>query len=331
MNPNTQKEYTILVVGGAGFIGSHVCASLLDLGHTVLCLDNLSTGTTHNLRAFQDQDRFAFIFADCTTIDPAAMHVDLDLILHLASPASPPAYLAAPFETIEANTKGTTNLLDLARITGARFLYASTSEIYGDPHEHPQPEWYLGNVSTVGPRACYDEGKRLGETITMEYVRQYQVDARIVRIFNTYGPRMRADDGRMVPTFIAQALAGDHLTVHGTGRQTRSLCYVEDTVAGILRAASLPDLAGQVINIGNPTEQSVMEWAQTIIRLTGSPSAIWQGLPRIEDDPERRCPDITLARNLLGWEPQVTPEDGLARTIAWARSRQVSLLESVSD
>ncbi len=312
----------VLVAGGAGFIGSHLCAALLQADHAVICLDNLSTGSPANIANLRRASRFTFRLGDVTTLDPASLDDDIAAVLHLASPASPTAYLAAPFHTIRANTEGTIRLLDVARAHSARFLFTSTSEIYGDPWEHPQTETYTGNVTTLGPRACYDESKRLGETITLEYWRQYGVDVRLVRIFNTYGPRMQPDDGRMVPTFIRQALAGDHLTVQGTGDQTRSLCYVSDTVEGIMRALFATEATAQVFNLGNPIELSVSDWAEKIIAICGTHAPIFRGLPRLANDPERRRPDIRKAQCVLGWSPQVSPDDGLRRTIRWFRMTQ---------
>jgi nucleoside-diphosphate-sugar epimerase len=305
----------VLVAGGAGFVGSHLCARLLDDGHEVVALDNLLTGSERNLAGLMARPGFRFERHDIS----APSDYPVEAIFHLASPASPTGYMRHPFETIAANTTGTHQLLELARRQGARFLVASTSEAYGDPLVHPQREDYFGNVNPVGPRACYDESKRLGETITMEFHRQYGCDARIVRIFNTYGPHSQRDDGRMVPAFITQALAGAPLTVHGDGHQTRSICYVSDLVEALTRAMFTEGTAGEVINLGNPQEQTVLEWAKTIIRLCDSSSSIVYE-PGRRDDPERRCPDIGKARRLLEWEPRVAPEEGLRRTIAWFRA-----------
>lgn len=302
------------MAGGAGFIGSHLCARLLADGHTVVCVDNLLTGSERNMAAYLANDRFTFVRQDVT--EP--FDLEADAIFQLASPASPVGYWTHPFETIRVNTIGTTNLLDLARRHGARLLFASTSEAYGDPLEHPQSETYFGNVNPIGTRACYDESKRLGETITMEYVRRMGVDARIVRIFNTYGPLSQLDDGRMIPNFITQALRHEPVTIHGTGEQTRSICYVDDLVDGLTRALFTPNTIGQVYNLGNPEEQSIRTWAELIIRLCDSPSALTFE-PRREDDPERRQPNIAKARAQLGWAPRVTPEAGLRRTITWFR------------
>jgi nucleoside-diphosphate-sugar epimerase len=316
----------VLVAGGAGFIGSHLCARLLREGHTVVCVDNLLTGAERNiapLRAGEMAARFTFVQRDVTEpFDRAGEATDaltaIDAIFQLASPASPIGYWNHPFETIRVNTIGTTNLLELARKHGARLLTASTSESYGDPLVHPQREDYYGNVNPIGVRACYDESKRLGETITMEYVRRLGVDARIVRIFNTYGSNSQLNDGRMIPNFITQALAHQPVTIHGTGEQTRSICYVDDLVDGLMRALFTEQTTGQVYNLGNPEEQTIKQWAQRIIRLCDSPSALVFEAKR-EDDPERRRPNIEKARTQLGWEPRVTPDDGLTRTIAWFR------------
>ncbi len=317
----------VLVAGGAGFIGSHLCARLLREGHTVVCVDNLLTGAERNiapLRAGDSAARFTFLQRDVTEpLDSAGDTADalaaIDAIFQLASPASPIGYWNHPFETIRVNTIGTTNLLEVARKQGARLLTASTSEAYGDPLVHPQREDYYGNVNPIGVRACYDESKRLGETITMEYVRRRGVDARIVRIFNTYGSNSQLNDGRMIPNFITQALSHQPVTIHGTGEQTRSICYVDDLVDGLMRALFTEQTTGQVYNLGNPEEQTIKQWAQRIIRLCDSPSALVFEAKR-EDDPERRRPNIEKARTQLGWEPRVTPDDGLTRTIAWFRS-----------
>lgn len=306
----------VLVSGGAGFIGSHLCARLLSEGHRVRCVDNLLTGAERNIAPLRSDAKFEFLLHDVT--EPLK-DVGADVIFHLASPASPVGYWEHPFETIRVNSEGTMRLLELAQRCGARFLMASTSEAYGDPLEHPQTETYLGNVNTLGPRACYDESKRLGETITMEFHRQYDTDARIVRIFNTYGPHNALNDGRMIPNFIMQALSNQPLTVHGDGSQTRSICYVDDLVDGLVRAAFTPNTSGDVFNLGNPEEHTVLEWARLIIRLCDSNSDIVFEPKRV-DDPERRQPNIEKAMRVLGWRPQVDPETGLRRTITWFRA-----------
>ncbi len=304
-----------LVTGGAGFIGSHLCARLLRDDYEVVCADNLLTGRERNIEPLRDNPRFTFLRHDVT--EP--LDIAVDAIFHLASPASPVGYWTYPFETIRVNTEGTMRMLELAERNGARFLLASTSEAYGDPLVHPQTEDYWGNVNSLGERACYDESKRLGETITMEFVRRRNVDARIVRIFNTYGPHNQIDDGRMIPNFITQAIKQQPLVIHGTGKQTRSICYVEDMVEGLVRALFTEGTTGEVFNLGNPDERSVLEWAETIIALCDSSSCI-EYTEKREDDPERRKPNIDKARARLGWEPTITPEDGLRRTIAWYRA-----------
>lgn len=315
------ERVKILVTGGAGLIGSHACARLLREGHTVLCADNLVTGAERNIAALREEPNFTF--ANQNVCEPGAFAClgpgDLDAIYHLASPASPIGYWSHPFETIRVNTEGTYRMLELARRTGARFLFSSTSEAYGDPEQHPQIETYWGHVNPIGVRACYDESKRLGETITMEHVRRHGTDARLVRIFNTYGPHNALDDGRMIPNFIVAALQGQPLTIHGTGQQTRSICYVEDLVDGLSRALWRPGTTGEVYNLGNPEEHTVLEWAEMIVRLCDSSSSLVFA-PKREDDPERRRPNIDKARSELGWQPIVSPEQGLSHTIAWVRS-----------
>jgi nucleoside-diphosphate-sugar epimerase len=310
----------ILVTGGAGFIGSHLCDALLAAGHEVVCLDNLITGSRRNIEHLANEPRFHFMEHDVVT----PLEIAVDAIFHLASPASPPGYLEYPLKTALTNSVGTANLLALALRLKARFLVASTSETYGDPQEHPQREEYWGHVNPIGVRSCYDESKRFSETLTMIYVRQYGLDARIIRIFNTYGPRSDPDDGRIVPNFITQALRGDPITVYGDGTQTRSLCYVSDLVDGILRAMFTPETEGDVFNLGNPEEHTVVEFAHIIKRLTHSGSSIvYKSAPqlgnRISDDPTRRCPNISKAQRVLGWTPAVGLTEGLEKTIAWFR------------
>ncbi|MGQ9523418.1 MAG: UDP-glucuronic acid decarboxylase family protein [Armatimonadota bacterium] len=308
-----------IVTGGAGFIGSHLCEALLAAGHEVVCIDNLLTGSRDNVAHLEGQPSFRFVQHDVTQ----PLFIDGDIYFHLASPASPVGFRTYPLETLLVNSVGTYNLLESARKCGGRFLMASTSEAYGDPLVHPQSEEYWGNVNPVGVRACYDESKRFGEALTMEYVRTYDVDARIIRIFNTYGPRNKADDGRIVPTFISQALRGEPITVYGDGSQTRSFCYVSDLVEGILMAMLTPGTKGEVINLGNPAEYTVMQFAELIKVLCGSSSPIKTvPLPSSrQGDPMRRRPDISKARRLLGWSPKVSVEDGLRRTIAWYREQ----------
>lgn len=305
----------VIVTGGAGFIGSHLCAALLQRGYSVTCVDNLVSGSLRNIQHLRGEPSFRFLDHDVTEplpIDRA------DQIYHLASPASVVDYLNHPIETLRANSVGTLAMIDLARRTGARFLFTSTSEAYGDPHVHPQVETYWGNVNPVGIRACYDESKRFGEAATMQYRRSYGIDARVVRIFNTYGPHSRLDDGRIVPNFIAQALRGEPITVYGDGAQTRSFCYVSDLVRGLIAAMDSDEAAGEVINLGNPEEHTVLEFAQIIAQQVGSTAGIVHR-PLPVDDPSRRQPDISKARALLRWEPEVELRDGLHRTIAWFR------------
>jgi len=301
-----------LVTGGAGFLGSHLCGRLLDEGLEVVCMDNLITGSLDNIESYFGQDGFTFVHHDVTNF----IHVpgELDYILHFASPASPIDYLKLPIQTLKVGSLGTHKAIGLAKSKGARFLLASTSETYGDPLVHPQPEDYWGNVNPVGPRGVYDEAKRFAEAITMAYHRHHGIDTRIVRIFNTYGPRMRAGDGRVVPAFICQALAGRPLTAFGDGSQTRSFCFVADLIEGIWRLLNSDYV--DPMNIGNPAEMTVLEFAKEIIRITGSRSEIvFEPLP--EDDPKVRQPDISLARKVLDWEPQVLLADGLKETIAF--------------
>ena len=296
-------------------MGSHLAERLVDSGYDVLCLDNLLTGTVANLVSLADDPRFELVDSDVS--QGLRVPGPVDAVLHLASPASPVDYLRFPVETLQVGSAGTLHALELARRKQARFLLASTSETYGDPQVHPQPESYWGNVNPVGPRAVYDEAKRFAEAATSAYRTSHGVRTGIVRIFNTYGPRMRPYDGRMVPTFIDQALRGEPLTVTGSGRQTRSVCYVDDTVDGLVRMLH-SEHAGPV-NIGNPVELTVLAVAELIRGLTGSRSPV-TFVPRPQDDPELRRPDIGLARSALGWEPRVGIEDGLSRTIAWFRS-----------
>jgi nucleoside-diphosphate-sugar epimerase len=313
----------IVVTGGAGFIGSHLCALLLEDGHDVLCVDNLLTGSEQNIEPLRNDPRFTFLQHDVTQ----PFSFEAEAIFHLASPASPVGYMEHPIETILVNTQGTYHLLEQARQQQALFLFSSTSEVYGDPLVHPQREDYWGNVNPIGPRACYDESKRLGETLTMEYYRQFQVNARIVRIFNTYGPNSRADDGRMIPNFITQALQNKPLTIYGDGSKTRSICYVSDLVAGLVLALFKPYTAGEVFNLGNTEEHTILEFAQTIIRLCQASSTIIFEPSRI-DDPERRRPDISKAQQVLDWHLKVSLDDGLRRTIEWF-SNHVAHLSSV--
>ena len=310
----------ILVTGGAGFIGSNLCARLLTEGHSVLCVDNLITGTTDNIASIRNHREFTFIEHDVTQ----PFHFQADAIFHLASPASPVGYMQHPIETILVNSQGTYQMLEQAKKQHAKFLVSSTSEIYGDPLEHPQREDYWGNVNPIGPRACYDESKRLAETLTMEYYRQYQTDVRIVRIFNTYGPNSQIDDGRMIPNFITQALKNQPLTIFGDGTKTRSITYVDDLVEGLLRALLRPNTTGEVFNLGSTEEYTVLEYAHMITRLCNSSSTIVFEPSRI-DDPERRRPNPNKAEQILGWQRKVSMEEGLHRTIAWFGQRIAQL------
>jgi dTDP-glucose 4,6-dehydratase len=306
-----------VVTGGAGFLGSHLCDRLLSEGMKVVCIDNLLTGSLANVEHLFGVDGFTFEKYDVTNY----IHVPgkVDFVLHFASPASPIDYLELPIQTLKVGSLGTHKALGLAKAKGARFLLASTSEVYGDPLMHPQTESYWGNVNPVGPRGVYDEAKRFSEAMTMAYQRFHRVSTRIVRIFNTFGPRMRPRDGRVVPAFISQALAGEPLTVFGDGSQTRSFCYVDDEIDGIVRVlfSEIPD----PVNIGNPAEMTVLQFAETIRRLVGNHVPI-EFRPLPVDDPRVRQPDITLARTRLGWEPRVPLEEGLGRTIAYFRDRR---------
>ncbi len=311
------SEKRAVVLGAAGFIGSHLSDRFLAEGWRVTGVDNLITGTRRNLEHLAREPRFDFLEADiCEPLDRITGRVDA--VLDFASPASPIDYLKHPFETLHVGSHGVENALKLAKRAGAPFVLSSTSEVYGDPLEHPQRESYWGNVNPIGPRAVYDEAKRFAEAITIAYRRYEQVDIRIARIFNTYGPRMRLDDGRIVPTFVAQALRGEPITVFGDGTQTRSFCYVDDNVEGIWRL--LHSSFQDPVNIGNPHELTVLQFAEAVQRLVGSHCPIVHR-PLPEDDPRVRRPDITRARELLGWEPKVGFEDGMRRTIAWFRER----------
>lgn len=303
-----------LVAGAAGFIGSHLCDRLIEDGHWVIGVDNLLTGRRKNLRHLGGHPRFEFV--EHNVIEPLRVMGPTDVVMNLASPASPKDYLENPIETLRVGSEGTRNLLELARAQNARFLLASTSECYGDPLEHPQAETYWGHVNPVGPRSCYDEAKRYAEAMTMAYFRKHGMKTSIARIFNTYGPRMKLDDGRIVPAFIDQALRGAPITVFGSGSQTRSFCYVSDLVEGLLRLAHADE--PYPVNLGNPREMTVLEFAEHIRAAVGAKSEIvFESLP--EDDPQRRQPDIAKARRLLGWEPRVDLDEGLRRTITWFR------------
>jgi dTDP-glucose 4,6-dehydratase len=302
---------TVVVSGGAGFLGSHLCDFLLAKGHRVVCIDNLDTGTLQNVEHFESGEDFLFVNHDVT--EPFFIEEHVDYVFHLASPASPIDYLRLPLHTLKVGSYGTHNMLGLAKFKRARFLIASTSEVYGDPQVHPQPETYWGHVNPIGPRGVYDEAKRYAEALTMAYHRQQGVNTAIARIFNTYGPRMRPHDGRAIPTFIRQALEDKPLTVFGDGSQTRSFCYVDDQIRGLYLLATSGE--HQPVNIGNPNEMTLLELAEAVIRATGSKSEIvFEALP--VDDPQVRQPDITRARQVLGWEPEVELDDGLRRLLA---------------
>lgn len=306
----------VLVTGGAGFIGSHLCETYLAAGHECICVDNLITGRLSNIQHLIGQPRFSFRQHNIS--EPLFVDGQIDQILHFASPASPADYLAHPIATLKVGSLGSHNALGLAKSKNARFILASTSEVYGDPEVHPQREDYWGNVNPVGPRGCYDEAKRFAEAITMAYHRAHGVNTGIVRIFNTYGPRMRLNDGRVLPALMGQALRGEPMTIFGDGLQTRSFCYVTDLVDGIVRLAASQQ--HDPVNIGNPSEITIMQFAEEIQSLVPGYSAGIQLQPLPQDDPRRRRPDITRARTILGWEPQVERRDGLKRTLDYFRA-----------
>ncbi|OGM08947.1 hypothetical protein A2Z67_06480 [Candidatus Woesebacteria bacterium RBG_13_36_22] len=310
---------TVLVTGGAGFLGSHLCDRLIEKKYRVICLDNLITGSERNIKHLLKNNNFKFIKADVT--GDLDLNLKLDYIFHLASPASPIDYQNHPEETALANSLGTLKMLRLAVKNKARFLLASTSEIYGDPKEHPQKESYWGNVNSYGPRSCYDESKRFAEALVYLFIHKYNLDVRIIRIFNTYGPRMQKDDGRAVSSFINQALDGKPLTIYGRGNQTRSFCYYSDLINGIEKVMFEEGLKGEIFNLGNPNESKIIELAKLIISLTNSKSEI-QYLPLPKDDPARRRPDITKAKKLLSWEPIVDISEGLKKTIEYYRNEK---------
>ena len=305
----------VLITGGAGFLGSHLCDRFLAEGHVVIAMDNLITGNTRNIAHLLGNPNFSFVRHDTTNY--IYINGPIDAVLNFASPASPIDYLKLPIQTLKVGALGTHNTLGLALAKGARFLLASTSEIYGDPLEHPQKESYSGNVDPIGPRGVYDEAKRYAEAITMAYHNVHNVDTRIVRIFNTYGPRMRLADGRVVPNFIAQALRGEPLTVYGDGSQTRSFQYVSDLIEGLYRL--LMSDFNQPVNIGNPTEMTILQFAEAVNEITGNEAGIVYKDERIKGDPQTRQPDITRARTILGWEPKVDLKEGLQQTVAYFR------------
>lgn len=331
------KRIHSLVTGGAGFVGSHLCDFLIRQGHNVVCLDNLITGKMENIAHLRRHPRFRFIKQDIIKGLPRFLALPRFLrditrgfprllpkanyIFHLASPASPQGYMKNSIETILTNSIGTYRLLEYCRKKGAKFLFASTSEVYGNPRVHPQVETYWGNVNSFGPRACYDESKRLGEALVYEYFHKYKVNARLVRIFNTYGPRLNENDGRVVSNLITQAMRGESLTVYGDGSQTRSFCYVEDLVRGLWLAASTPHTEGQVFNLGNPQETTILQFARLVKELCGKNTAKIVKKPLPQDDPIKRKPDITKARKILKWEPKVPLKEGLKHTIEYYRGR----------
>jgi dTDP-glucose 4,6-dehydratase/UDP-glucuronate decarboxylase len=313
----------IIVTGGAGFIGSHLCERLLNDDHEVLCIDNLITGSDDNIKNFKSNKKFTFINHD--VIEPLPTGIQADVMYHLASPASPNhhsklSYHALPMETMLVNTRGTLQLARWAAKNKARFLFSSSSEVYGDPKVHPQTELYFGNVSPIGPRSVYDEAKRFGETITAHFARN-GADTRIARIFNTYGPRMRKDDMRMIVTFINQALVGAPITVFGDGRQTRALCFIDDMIAGLVKLMMTDQAKGQVVNLGSPDEHTVLEYANLVKKLTGSKSEIKLSEKLPENDPLKRRPDITRAKQLLNWEPKTSLEGGLGIMIDYFKTQ----------
>jgi dTDP-glucose 4,6-dehydratase len=317
VSAHTRSPATVVITGAAGFLGSHLCDHFLKRDWRVVGIDNFITGEAGNLAHLADDTRFRFLRQDVTK--PVEVDDPVDLVLHFACPASPRDYLRHPIHTLKVDSVGTLHTLGLTKAHGARYLLASTSEVYGDPQVHPQPESYWGHVNPLGPRGVYDEAKRFAEAMTMAYHRSHGLDARIVRIFNTYGPRMRAGDGRVIPQFITHALAGLPLPVHGDGRQTRSFCFVDDLVEGIYRLATYDGLAGEVFNLGNPVEVTLLELAETVASLVGTTLGLVH-LPLPQDDPARRRPDIRKAQTGLGWTPTVSLPDGLRRTLEWFAS-----------
>lgn len=304
----------VLVTGGAGFLGSHLCDRLIEAGNEVICVDNLFTGSKDNIRHLLSHPKFEFIRHDVTQ----PLYVEVDRIFNLACPASPPHYQYDPIKTAQTSVFGAMNMLGLAKRCHARILQASTSEVYGDPLIHPQPESYRGNVNTIGIRSCYDEGKRMAETLFFDYHRQHDVDIKVIRIFNTYGPRMNPSDGRVVSNFIVQALKGEDITIYGDGRQTRSFCYVDDLIEGMIRMMNSENFTGPV-NLGNPGEFTMLELAQKVLELTGSHSKLVY-MPLPGDDPTQRKPVIDLAKEKLDWEPTIALEEGLKKTIEYFKS-----------
>jgi UDP-glucuronate decarboxylase len=325
----TQRSFqTALVAGGAGFVGSHLCDHLVAEGYRVICVDSLLTSTMENLSGLLREPRFTFVEQDI--VDPLPRGMTVDFVFNLACAASPPLYQLDPIHTMMTSVVGTNNLLAFAGENGARLLQASTSEVYGDPLVHPQPESYFGNVNPVGPRACYDEGKRAAETLCFDYLRQGMADVRVARIFNTYGPRLRANDGRVISNMVTQALSGESITIYGDGSQTRSFCYVDDLVIGFMKLMLHDEPLPHAINLGNPDEYSIAEIAVKIRSMTNSQSAVvFRPLP--QDDPTRRRPDIDVARSVLGWTPNVGLNEGLERTVDWFRSATPTMRQSEMD
>jgi UDP-glucuronate decarboxylase len=309
----TRKK--MLVTGGAGFLGSHLCQRLLNDGNDVLCVDNFYTGTRENIIELMDNPHFEVQRHDVTF----PLYVEVDEIYNLACPASPYHYQNDPVQTTKTSVHGAINMLDLAKRTGAKIFQASTSEVYGDPEVHPQKENYRGSVSTTGPRACYDEGKRCAETLFFDYLRQHNLSVRVARIFNTYGPRMMPDDGRVVSNFIVQALKGEPITIYGDGMQTRSFCYVDDLIEGFIRLMRADDKITGPMNLGNPNEFTIRQLAETVLKLTGASSNLIEK-PLPEDDPMQRCPDISYAKKTLEWQPAIELKEGLERTISYFKS-----------
>jgi len=315
MKNKHEKQLRIMVTGGAGFLGSHLCEKLLAAGHDVLCVDNFYTSTRRNITQLLEHSNFELMRHDVTF----PLYVEVDRIYNMACPASPVHYQRDPVQTTKTSVHGAINMLGLAKRTGARILQASTSEVYGDPMVHPQPESYWGNVNPIGIRSCYDEGKRCAETLFFDYWRQHNLKVKVARIFNTYGPRMLPNDGRVVSNFIVQALQGENITIYGDGSQTRSFCYVDDLVNGLIALMESADSVTGPINLGNPTEFSIQELAEKVLQMVGSGSKIvYKPLP--QDDPTQRRPDITQARDVLHWEPAVQLEDGLTKTIGYFRN-----------
>lgn len=310
----------ILITGGAGFLGSHLCDRLVKAGQDVICVDNFFTSQKSNIAHLLDEPNFELVRHD--VIYP--LFLEVDEIYNLACPAAPGHYQFNPIKTTKTSVMGAINMLGLAKRVKAKILHTSTSEVYGDPDVHPQPESYRGNVNPIGPRACYDEGKRAAETLMFDYHRQNKVNIRVVRIFNTYGPRMHPYDGRVVSNFIRQAMAGEDITIYGDGSQSRSFCFVDDLIDGLLKMMDAPDELTGPVNLGNPGEFTIRELADMVVQLTGSKSKVISDRPQPQDDPKQRCPDISLAKEKLGWEPQIALKEGITRTIDWFKSIDIS-------